>query len=95
MIPPDPGELNTQVCESIKVNGQAKWNSIIGNRSKTSLPMIMNYKAVREYLGYADGRQQAIPAINDKLMVYYLICGLRLTGESRGASRESVICPLR
>ena len=39
MIPPDPGELNTQVCESIKVNDQAKWNSIIGNRSKTSLPM--------------------------------------------------------
>ena len=62
MIPPDPGELNTQVCESIKVNGQAKWNSIIGNRSKTSLPMIMNYKAVMEYLGYADGRQQATSA---------------------------------
>ena len=50
MISPDHSELNTQVCEFIKVNDQAKWNSIIGNRSKTSLPLIMNYKAVKEYL---------------------------------------------
>ena len=54
MISPDHSELNTQVCEFIKVNDLAKWNSIIGNRSKTSLPLIMNYRAVMEYLGRAN-----------------------------------------